>query len=604
MPSGCLKGTKITVVFPAVDDPKWTKERVTAWIASAGGKLMTKFTNSTTHLVCSEKTWRNQSGDVKQAADKVKKGERIFIVSGDWLCDTLFKQKRAREGVYSFIKADKAAASVRRQLRQQAQDGGSREGSQEVNGPKSHAGLLAEAFTSHTEQFVSEAEKKRIEECLARERSAEEEARKKKIEAERLAKKEQEALFRRGAKKAKNEIFSDNHHIYMDPNDGFKYEITLTKVDTRANRNERFIITLYETNTEPATYATNAHFAGTALIPSNNIIAALGCSLETAKHVFETAFREKTGVEWEDRISHAQDRLRMEKRARGQATNSPDNGGGEVLGRAVSESVVERENAKLKAMMEEKDFDKKVFEYHPPAYGGVGKMPEVRDDMFPDLDLGGTGREKGEGGKGGPQAGRDRVDEIEMWMSGANGEAEVELGITSPNPRQPLRQASASPDFIIDAAPRVETGDHRDDFMREADQMAVGADDFGLGDTNYPFHEQQETLQPTQMAAEAAKGLEDFMRDVQAAAEGEPMVKKAKLGGMLELDKREISPEAEMEDRGLAAEVRSSKSEILAETQEEASQMRSDVGSPKGGVVPETQEEMTQEQLGAEMEDA
>ncbi|KAK3672370.1 hypothetical protein LTR78_007677 [Recurvomyces mirabilis] len=587
MPSGCLKGTKITVIFPAVEDPKWTKERVTNWIAVAGGKLMTKFTDSTTHLVCSERTWRNQSGVVKQAADKVKKGERIFIVSGDWLRDTLFNQKRAREGIYSFVKADKAAASVRRQLRQQAQDGGSREGSQENN-----------------EQFVSEAEKKKIEERLARERSAEEEARKKKTEAERVAKKEQEALFRRGAKKAKNEIFSHNHHIYMDPNDGFKYEITLTKVDTRANRNERFIITLYETNTEPSTYATNAHFAGTALIPSNNIIAALGCSLETARHVFETAFREKTGVEWEDRISHAQERLRMEKRARGQATNSSDSG--EVLGRAVSESAVERrENAKLKAMMEEKDFDKKVFEYHPPAYGGVGKMPEVRDNMFPDLDLGGKGgKEKGGAARNVAQAGGDRVEEIEMWMNDANGEAEGEAGMTSPNPGQPLRQASASPDFITDAVPRVETGDHWDDFMREADQMAVGPDDFGLGDTAYPLGEQQETLEPTQMATEVAKGLEDFMKDVRAAADGETVVKKAKLGGMLELGKRETSPEAEMEDIGLAVEVESSKGEVVEETQEELSQERSDVGSPKGDIVQETQEEMMREQLEAEMEDA
>jgi len=36
---------------------------------------------------------------------------------------------------------------------------------------------------------------------------------------------------------------TDNHHIYMDDT-GFKYDVLLTKVDTKHNRNERYALTV------------------------------------------------------------------------------------------------------------------------------------------------------------------------------------------------------------------------------------------------------------------------------------------------------------------------------------------------------------------------
>lgn len=39
------------------------------------------------------------------------------------------------------------------------------------------------------------------------------------------------------------EMIADNHHIYMDDT-GFKYEVLLTKVDTKKNRNERYALTV------------------------------------------------------------------------------------------------------------------------------------------------------------------------------------------------------------------------------------------------------------------------------------------------------------------------------------------------------------------------
>lgn len=36
---------------------------------------------------------------------------------------------------------------------------------------------------------------------------------------------------------------SDNYHIYQD-NTGFKYDVLITKIDVRQNKNERFALTV------------------------------------------------------------------------------------------------------------------------------------------------------------------------------------------------------------------------------------------------------------------------------------------------------------------------------------------------------------------------
>lgn len=49
--------------------------------------------------------------------------------------------------------------------------------------------------------------------------------------------------FREGARQAKNDIGSDNYHVYMDKT-GFRYDVVVVKTDMLANKNERFVITV------------------------------------------------------------------------------------------------------------------------------------------------------------------------------------------------------------------------------------------------------------------------------------------------------------------------------------------------------------------------
>lgn len=45
----------------------------------------------------------------------------------------------------------------------------------------------------------------------------------------------------------------------------------------------------------------NAQFAGTNKLPSNNVLAAIGCTFANALRCFKKVFKEKTGIEWENR---------------------------------------------------------------------------------------------------------------------------------------------------------------------------------------------------------------------------------------------------------------------------------------------------------------
>lgn len=144
----------------------------------------------------------------------------------------------------------------------------------------------------------------------------------------------------------------------------------------------------------------NAQFAGTGKLPSNNVMAAIGCTFPTAFHVFKKAFKDFTGVHWDDRISFAVERSKREKRDKGQGTGSPE---GTVRGVPVSDSGA-------RSVTEEEDFSKAFFQYHPPLYGPRGKLPEVEKEKFPEV-----------GPSQAQQHDGMRREDVVVWMSGANG---------------------------------------------------------------------------------------------------------------------------------------------------------------------------------------
>ena len=91
-----------------------------------------------------------------------------------------------------------------------------------AEGPKSHGGMLAEAFQEHTEQFRSEEDRRQEGRELEREAEVkrlkvlgEEKEKREKAEEERKRREEHKAVFRRGAKKARNEIFSGKSNVLL-----------------------------------------------------------------------------------------------------------------------------------------------------------------------------------------------------------------------------------------------------------------------------------------------------------------------------------------------------------------------------------------------------
>ncbi|KAK4546740.1 hypothetical protein LTR36_001472 [Oleoguttula mirabilis] len=552
-----LKKTVITILYPIPELNKtWTREKLEGWIKTASGRHEVRFIEGeTTHLVCSEKMWQAQPVAIQAAlAANAKVGGSsnkggVWIVTPKWLITAIGDQCKPHPGKDSWETLDREAMKQSQQAGKSAEKAAAKE----VRGAaRTVAGMLTETLIESTEKFISDDDRREMEkELKKRKEEAMREVQEK--EKEKKREREQAALFRKGAKKAKNEVFSDNHHIYMDAA-GFKYEVLLTKVDTKHNRNERHALTLqiYESNSEPNTYAFNLHFAGTGQLPSNNVLAAIGCGFETAFRAFKKCFREKTGINWDERIAVAVARAKQHQQQ--STATGTGTGTGSPRGRPVSEASLER--GLLRATAEEVvlEFGQRPFVYHPPLYGPRGLLPEKQREVFP--EIGPPLREVG-------QEAQREDEEIELWMSGANG-----LG-PSPNTNAvgvAEMQAGEGMDFVTGATPvageahgAAERGemDDFDQFMNEAEAASLAAngghDDTYDFETSYPFgnqhdeafidlglghdrdqsmpvgygqdsggneHEiQQETLGHTQVAEHARVQLDEFMGDVPAPEE-------------------------------------------------------------------------------------
>ncbi|RMY60947.1 hypothetical protein D0865_01252 [Hortaea werneckii] len=414
---GFLKGTNITIIHP-LPQIKWAPAEINNWITQAHGQTSSKFLEGeTTHIVCSETTWRNKPVIIQAALAANEKAENsgsgrkpVKIVSPDWLQDALFgEHKPSSDGAYSWLKLAKLqeaqAARVERivERAERELDKGSSGGKGGRGGGGTQQSMMAEVLQDATDPYLGEDDRAELERQAQMERK--EEMRRKVQEG--IAKereKEQAAIARKAAKKARNAVFSDDYHVYMDAT-GFKFDVCITKVDTKHNRNERYALTLkiYESNIAPHNYAVNAHFAGTGRLPSNNVLLAKGSNFGTAMRIFRKLFKEKTQVEWDDRIAFAVERA---KRDRARREGNPANEGS-----ARSVPPVAADGTAFWASfraLEEEDFAKRPFTYHPPLYGPRGVLPAKEKEVFPEI-----------GPRIEEQARRKGAEDIELWMSGA-----------------------------------------------------------------------------------------------------------------------------------------------------------------------------------------
>ena len=211
------------------------QNNVPGWIQSAGGRTQSQVDDNTTHVLASEKAWKRKDGAVTKALKlNQEEGRDIKIVSFDWLEDCANNRSKKKEGPYLWEKLNNSP--------QKRDNAHKRAEEAKENEPRNHVGMMKQVFDESTEQFVDENARKRVEREIEKEgevRKAIEDDEKR----EREERKKKAQVFGRGAKKARNEMFTENHHIYQDAT-GFKYDVMLTKVGTRNNRNERYALTV------------------------------------------------------------------------------------------------------------------------------------------------------------------------------------------------------------------------------------------------------------------------------------------------------------------------------------------------------------------------
>lgn len=225
--SKCFRACSITTVG---HDKDWNISNIGSRINANGGHHQgNKITNKTTHLAVTHKQWKTQGQVVKDALALNRDSKRsIKIVSFDWLDDVFQNQKRKPEGPYMWEKLapkndgddsmNEDTSKKRKKANPKSTDG--------VGGPKNHVGMMAEVFQESTEKFVDAKEKKRIQKQMESAKRVREEFEREEREAKEKAERDAKraaAAFQKGAKKARNQIFSGKymaqshvgHHCYV-----------------------------------------------------------------------------------------------------------------------------------------------------------------------------------------------------------------------------------------------------------------------------------------------------------------------------------------------------------------------------------------------------
>lgn len=196
-----LKRCYITVAGDLGPTRKY--EQLKGWITTAGGKLSKTITIDTTHLVCTEKQWKAQIELVRKALE-IKDQQPIKIVHEDWLEHSLMQTTKKKEGVYLWEKIDKASMTAKKQAEKLA-----KRAENETKEKRPPGGILGEALKQHTDDLLGVKEREKIERQRKKDKEREIYAREEERQAKRkLSKEAHAAIYKKGAKKARNEIFS------------------------------------------------------------------------------------------------------------------------------------------------------------------------------------------------------------------------------------------------------------------------------------------------------------------------------------------------------------------------------------------------------------
>ena len=203
-------------------DFKPSDVEIRRWTEHNGGEYSKKVTDSTTHLIVSEANWRARIPEVRAA----RKDEEIKIVTYDWFDDKLRNEKgRVSEAKYLWYRIDDERAKQEEKEQKAAEREKKKKAKEEARRKKDSEKVdYSGAFLQHVGERGGDAD------------SGEE-------EEEGEGKNSHGARFEKGAKAAKKDLLSDNHHVYMDQT-GFSYSIVLTKTCLKLSRVDRVQLTV------------------------------------------------------------------------------------------------------------------------------------------------------------------------------------------------------------------------------------------------------------------------------------------------------------------------------------------------------------------------
>lgn len=224
-----LSNCRIHVAYPipawrTKERSNWTMEKVENWVKNAGGKVVPKFDEQAncTHVVVDEAKWKNKTMVVQQTLQANENGQKIHIVSPEWLEDCLEQQKKGREKSFLWEVMDQTAEKEAKKLEKQNKKNGGRssgdEGAEESEGGRAVStapkALIGEVFNEATDPFLGERDRR----VLEAEAAGEERARKEREEIEAKAKeearkvelqkrKERSELMKKTVKRGRGDVF-------------------------------------------------------------------------------------------------------------------------------------------------------------------------------------------------------------------------------------------------------------------------------------------------------------------------------------------------------------------------------------------------------------
>lgn len=174
------------------------------WINNLGGRTSSNMNSHVTHVVCSEAAWYADHHKVLAKAfdedDKRSKGNEIKFVSFQWIEDCATTKSKKSEGPYRCerIWASKKAHSA----------AGANADGKVPREPRAHKGMVTDMIAEQTEKHLDERSRKEIEDAIRQKDKRERIEEAARLEEERAQRRKTAETFSRGAKKARNDIFS------------------------------------------------------------------------------------------------------------------------------------------------------------------------------------------------------------------------------------------------------------------------------------------------------------------------------------------------------------------------------------------------------------